>query len=63
MGFPLGTEASKAGMTLLWRSRISQDRKNVFLRNCAYCGFEYICRTVVWLQQQALRWEAAGLSL
>ena len=34
-----------------------------FLRNCAYCGFEYICRTVVWLQQQALRWEAARLRL
>ena len=58
----MGTEASKGWLFCgdAARSRISQDRKNVFLRNCAYCGFEYICRTVVWLQQQALRWEAAG---
>ena len=61
----MGTEASKGWLFCgdAARSRISQDRKNVFLRNCAYCGFEYICRTVVWLQQQALRWEAARLRL
>ena len=61
----MGTEASKGWLFCgdAARSRISQDRKNVFLRNCAYCGFEYIFRTVVWLQQQALRWEAARLRL
>ena len=61
----MGTEASKGWLFCgdAARSRISQDRKNYFLRDCAYCRFEYICRTVVWLRQQALRWEAAGLRL
>ena len=61
----MGTEASKGWFFCgdAARSRISQDRKNYFLRDCAYCRFEYICRTVVWLRQQALRWEAAGLRL
>ena len=49
-----GTEATKGWLFCgdAARSRVSQDRKNVFFWEIVHIVLLNICRTVVWLQQQ-----------